>query len=464
MRRAVTALLRLLTRVFFKRIDVVNAERIPAGVPAIFAVNHPNALIDPLFLLCFAPRPVSFLAKAPLFTMPVIGWFVRGLESIPVYRKQDNVAGGSNEETFARAREVLARGGAIAIFPEGTTHSDPRLRELKTGAARIALGASMERIAIVPVGLYYTAKQTFRSAAVMQFGEPIFVTPVILRREDGEGSPNAAPSHFEILRSAQDDGRAEVEALTKQIDDALDAVTLQADSHEALELIARGERIFSAGRFDPAEELEARRRFVDGYAWMREHDPQRLARLQSRVEQFAAELGDAKIEPQELPGPRFFASVKTLATLLVALPLAIVGGVIHFPAYRLVGVIVRRFVKDQEMVATIKAIAGAVFYLLTWMACAALAWWRFGARWALVAIVVVPFLGWVALRFFEQLDDVIGHTRALTWRLARRRAYGRLRAEQRAIREEIAALAELIARADRGADSPAAATERSPSG
>ena len=96
MRRAVTALLRVLIRVFFKRIDIVDMERVPADVPVIFAVNHPNALIDPLFLLCFAPRPVSLLAKAPLFTMPVIGWFVRGLDSIPVYRKQDNVAGGSN--------------------------------------------------------------------------------------------------------------------------------------------------------------------------------------------------------------------------------------------------------------------------------------------------------------------------------------------------------------------------------
>jgi 1-acyl-sn-glycerol-3-phosphate acyltransferase len=435
MRRAVTALLRVLIRVFFKRIDIVDMERVPAGAPVIFAVNHPNALIDPLFLLCFAPRPVSFLAKAPLFTMPVIGWFVRGLDSIPVYRKQDNVAGGSNDETFARARAVLARGGSIAIFPEGTTHSDPRLRELKTGAARIALGASMERIVIVPVGLYYTSKQTFRSSAVMQFGDPIDVRPPV----------------------------GTVEALTQRIDDALDAVTLQADSHEALALIARGERIFSAGRFDPAEELEARRRFVEGYAWLRANDSQRLARLQSRVEQFAAELGDANIEPQELSGARFAASVKTLATLLVATPLAIVGGVIHFPAYRLVGFIARRFVKEEEMVATIKAIAGALFYLLTWTACAALAWWRFGARWAIAAIVVVPLLGWIALRFFEQLDDVIGRTRALTWRIARSRAYERLRNEQRAIREEIAAVDEIIARADRGADSPATATTRSPS-
>ncbi len=434
MRRAVTALLRVLIRVFFKRIEIVDMERVPADVPVIFAVNHPNALIDPLFLLCFAPRPVSFLAKAPLFTMPVIGWFVRGLDSIPVYRKQDNVAGGSNDETFARARAVLARGGSIAIFPEGTTHSDPRLRELKTGAARIALGASMERIVIVPVGLYYTSKQTFRSSAVMQFGDPIEVRPT-----------------------------GTVEALTQRIDDALDAVTLQADSHEALALIARGERIFSAGRFDPAEELEARRRFVEGYAWLRAHDPQRLARLQSRVEQFAAELGDANIEPQELPGPRFAASVKTLATLLVALPLAAVGGMIHFPAYRLVGFIARRFVKEEEMVATIKAIAGALFYLLTWTACAALAWWGLGARWAIAAIVVVPFLGWIALRFFERLDDVIGRTRALTWRLARRRAYERLRNEQRAIREEIAAVDKIIEPVDRAADSPATATTRSPS-
>src|SRR5439155_4985486 len=244
---------------------------------------------------------------------------------------------------------------------------------------------------IVPVGLYYTSKETFRSSAVMQFGDPIDVRPPVVT----------------------------VEALTQRIEDALDAVTLQADSREALALIARGERIFSAGRCDPAEELEARRRFVEGYAWLRAHDPQRLARLQSRVEQFAAELGDANIEPRELPGPRFAASVTTLATLLVALPLAIVGGIIHFPAYRLVGVIARRFVKEEEMVATIKAIAGALFYLLTWAACAALTWWRLGARWAIAAIVVVPFLGWIALHFFERLDDVIGRTRALTWRIAR---------------------------------------------
>src|SRR5881392_1965028 len=112
MRRAVTALLRVLIRVFFKRIDIVDMERVPAGVPVIFAVNHPNALIDPLFLLCFAPRRVSVLAKAPLLKMPVIGALARAFDTVPVYRRQDNMDPAKNRETFGRSREVLQKGGA----------------------------------------------------------------------------------------------------------------------------------------------------------------------------------------------------------------------------------------------------------------------------------------------------------------------------------------------------------------
>jgi len=185
-RRAVAGLIRVAARIFFRRIEIAGIERVPVGSPVIFAVNHPNGLIDPLFLLCFAPRPVSFLAKAPLLRMPLIGWLARAFDTIPVYRKQDNVSTSGNRETFAKARALLQRGGAIAIFPEGTTHSDPQLRELKTGAARIALGAGI-RISIVPTGLYYTAKQTFRSSALAYFGPPIDVEPEPV---DADGEPN----------------------------------------------------------------------------------------------------------------------------------------------------------------------------------------------------------------------------------------------------------------------------------
>jgi 1-acyl-sn-glycerol-3-phosphate acyltransferase len=89
---------------------------------------------------------VSFLAKSTLLKMPVIGALARALDTLPVYRQQDAGENTSrNSETFALARRLLARGGGIAIFPEGVSHNEPRLLRLKTGAARIALGAAARR-------------------------------------------------------------------------------------------------------------------------------------------------------------------------------------------------------------------------------------------------------------------------------------------------------------------------------
>ena len=174
------------------------------------------------------------------------------------------------KKTFARARELVAKSGSIAIFPEGTTHSDSKLRELKTGAARIALGCGCP-LKIVPTGIYYTAKQTFRSSALVYFGAPIDVAPV----------PPAATGEPDPVA---------VEKLTDEIERALNDVTLQADTNAALELIARAEKIFSGGGTSLADELELRRRFVAGYSYLRERDPARLERLASEVAQIDAEV------------------------------------------------------------------------------------------------------------------------------------------------------------------------------
>jgi glycerol-3-phosphate O-acyltransferase/dihydroxyacetone phosphate acyltransferase len=403
-RRVIAAIIRLMAKIFFRRIELAGVERVPADSPVIFAVNHPNALIDPVFLLCFAPRPVSFLAKAPLFRMPLIGWIVRAFDSIPVYRKQDNVSTAGNRETFTRARTVLERGGAIAIFPEGTTHSDPQLRELKTGAARIALGASM-RVSIIPTGLYYTAKQTFRSAALAYFGMPIIVDsePV-----DENGEPRVGS----------------VEALTEKIERALDDVTLQADSHAALELIARGERIFSAGEDrDLASELELRKQFVDGYARLRDRDPARLKRLESLVTQVDAERV-AAMEP---------IRSGTMVRLLLA-PIGIIGAAIHWPVYRLIGFLAMRFSnKEDAMVATLKAVGGLVLYPLLWLGLAIAAGFAFGSRYGIGVLLVVPFLGYIGLISLETFDEMLGRLRAMR--------HHDVRAQQLAIREEILAVA-----------------------
>jgi glycerol-3-phosphate O-acyltransferase / dihydroxyacetone phosphate acyltransferase len=410
MRRLVTAFLALCMRIFYKRIELAGVERIPDG-PVIFAMNHPNALVDPLFIVCFAPRPVSFLAKAPLFRYPFIGFFVRVFDSIPVYRKQDHTS-GSNEETFARAREVLRRGGAIAIFPEGTTHDDARLRELKTGAARIALGARLDAMSVVPVGIYYTAKHIFRSSALVAFGEPLHV-------EAGDESPEA------------------VEQLTAAIDAGLDAVTLQADSRAALALIARAEDIFSANDALPLPaELGLQRRFVDGYRYLAAHDPARLARLEASIMQFEAELRGAGVEIHQLVPHRRAARVFRVVVLL---PLALIGAALSYPTYRLIGFLAKRFSGGEDaVVATIKLLAALTLYPLTYLAIAWLIGARFGVPIGVAVLLVLPLLAYLALRVFEDLDEVLADARALAQRGNRER----LLARRGAIRNEFVAVAE----------------------
>jgi 1-acyl-sn-glycerol-3-phosphate acyltransferase len=383
-------------------------------------------LIDPLFLLCFVPRPVSFLAKAPLFRMPLIGWFARGIDSIPVYRTQDNYSTSQNRGMFAAARALLMRGGAIALFPEGTTHSEPRLKELKTGAARIALGCSAEEcpdIVIVPTAVFYTAKHSFRSDALLYFGDAVEVAPTAV---DENGEPP----------------RDAVAELTDRVESALAALTLQADSREALELIGRAERVMSLGRSDLPEQLEMRRRFIAGYTRLRERDPQRLAQLQSRFERFEAELGDANLQPETLPRPSVRGSVRTIAMLLITFPPALIGAIVHYPTYRLIRFVATRFTRGQELVATTKAVGGLALYPLTYIVCGSIVAWRFGFAYGFLTALVLPFIGYIAMRFFEELDEVIGRTRALTWRIARRSAFERLMRTRGALRDEIVALAE----------------------
>ncbi len=416
-RNAVTAFFRMCVRIFFRRIELLGMERVPDG-PVIFAVNHPNGLVDPLFLLCFARRPVSFLAKAPLFGYPVIGWFVRTFDTIPVYRKQDNTT-GTNAETFSRAREVLQRGGSIAIFPEGTTHDDPRLRALKTGAARIALGADVEAMTVVPTGIYYTAKHVFRSSALVLFGEPIHVQPLAVK-----GEPPVA----------------EVEQLTSAIDAGLDAVTLQADSHAALSLIARAEDIFTADDRQPlAEEFDLRRRFIAGYHYLCARDPRRLEHLQQSIAQFESELRSARLDVHELR-PRLDA--RRLFRLLVLLPLALLGAVVNYPTYRLIGFLAKRFAKGEgNVLATMKFLAALLLYPLTYLAIALWAGFRFGALYGLACAVALPLLGYLALVVFEEVDDTIGDLRAVRHRMLRGAGHARLLAQREAIREEMIAVA-----------------------
>ncbi|HSO73318.1 MAG TPA: lysophospholipid acyltransferase family protein [Blastocatellia bacterium] len=444
-RRVLCALLKLSLRVFFRRIEVAGLERVPRTGAVIFVLNHPNGLLDPIFILCLAPRPVSFLAKSALFRMPLIGSLARALDSIPVYRRQDAGEDVSrNRETFERSRALLARGGTIGICPEGVSHNEPRLLPLKTGAARIALGAAScgpgLDVKVVPAGLYYTAKTTFRSAALLYFGEPLTVEPVALDED-------------------RDPPREAVQALSNRIESALREVVLNAEHDESLATIERAERIFSSaderatGGRHLARELRLRRRFIEGYAFHRSRSLERLAGLEARIRRYEESLKHAGLDVEDLSASRLSGgqvaryALKRVLPFLVLSPFAITGALLHYPAYRLAGFLATRFSRSEDdLVSTIKIFAAMLLFPLTWVAIAALCYAVLGWKWAVAALLAAPAAGYAAVLFFEELDRVVGGTKSLAFLIRRRWFFLQLLAERRAIHDEIVALGDEASR------------------
>jgi glycerol-3-phosphate O-acyltransferase / dihydroxyacetone phosphate acyltransferase len=431
-RSLITRLLSFSLRLFFRQIEISGAEKVPGAAAVVFVLNHPNGLIDPLFLLSFAPRPVSFLAKAPLFRMPLIGFIVRQLDSIPVYRKSDNADTAKNREMFAQAGDLLRRGGTIGIFPEGTTHSDPKMRELKTGAARIALGAAGSgpdglKVQLVPAGIYYSSKQTFRSTALVSFGDPIDV-PSGEIDDAGEPLPSA------------------VDHLTLEIERGLARVTVQAESHEAMELVERAERLFSSGTsLTVADELELRRRFLEGYHYLRERDPGVVDMLRSSIEQFEAEVEEAGLDADELRIPARGATLRFVARallfLLITLPIAFAGFMASYPTYRFIGFLARSFSRgEDEVIATFKFIGAISLYPLTWIVEALLVAHFWSNVAGLSLLVIAPAASYAAVWVFERIDHIVGRARAASHLFRSRVAYLRLVAQRKAIREQIIAV------------------------
>jgi len=136
------AFLRLIARpaaLFLTGVDVVGRENLPTSGPAIIAANHASHVDTLLLLTIFPPRLMARLrpvAAADYFLRgPLIGWFSRRLVGIvPIERRA-----GGREDVLAPAREALAAGDIVIIFPEGTRGlGDDELGPLKVGVARLA--------------------------------------------------------------------------------------------------------------------------------------------------------------------------------------------------------------------------------------------------------------------------------------------------------------------------------------
>jgi 1-acyl-sn-glycerol-3-phosphate acyltransferase len=179
--RAIRRLIGLALGFYFRRIEHFNVERVPVNGPVLFTSNHPNSLTDSFVIGAAVPRKVSFVATVQLFRFRPLKWLLTQCGVIPINRvKDDPKAMRTVAETFEACFRVLERGEAVGIFPEGITYDDSQLKEIKSGAARMALELEHRHdgklgLQILPVGLTFSAKEIYRSDALINFGVPIQV-------------------------------------------------------------------------------------------------------------------------------------------------------------------------------------------------------------------------------------------------------------------------------------------------
>ena len=140
-------IIKTLARSYF-RIRVKGKEHIPSSGPIILAANH-SSFLDPPFIGLGLPRQVTYLAKEELFSIPILGWWLRLVGSYPVAR------GKGDARILKTALRLLKEGRTLLIFPEGTRSLDGNVQSLESGFAWLALKTG------VPVLPVYTA-DTYR--------------------------------------------------------------------------------------------------------------------------------------------------------------------------------------------------------------------------------------------------------------------------------------------------------------
>ncbi|MEK7370254.1 MAG: lysophospholipid acyltransferase family protein, partial [candidate division NC10 bacterium] len=405
--RLLRGLAQIVLDIFYRRIEVVGSERLPARGPLIVAANHQNALVDPLLLIAAIPRRLVPLAKAPLFRLPVIGALARWAGAIPVERPQD--APGQpidNEAMFAQAVARLRQDEAILIFPEGVSQPDPKLMPLRTGAARLLLQAAAATggpVTLVPVGLVYHEPGAFRlGRAWVLIGEPVPTADCVLLHAR---EPEAAARQ-----------------LTERLAQALRARIVQAEDRDTLRLLAILEAMGRAEAPGSAEDAAARtawmQRTLRAYRTLRPLAPARVARFREEVERHAKDLELAGLTGLEPAGPATARAARRHAlregaSLLLGLPLAAWGIASHALPYQATRLAVGALRPAPDVEATSKILAGLLFYPLAWIAEGWVAR-RLGGGW-LLALFLVALLpaGFFALSWRERMRRLSRETRGV---------------------------------------------------
>jgi 1-acyl-sn-glycerol-3-phosphate acyltransferase len=388
---------RSLVSVWFREINIVDDENIPPEGGVIFIAWHPSGLIDPMLLNASLPGKISIIAKHTLFKLPVIGRLLRSAGGVPIERAQDSNdrAGASarNAQMLGEVSSVVANGGRLMIFPEGTTHADSGVRKVRSGAGRILLAARREAIEkglpepqLVPIGLHYSNSQRFRERAAV----------VIERSMEFPPLPDLVAD--EEVQDQSD--RAWVAHVTEAIGTELERASLSKTSWRERTLIWKGRSLAYAerarmneGKLEKpsyAQAVLGARRVRAGWDFMALHKPELASEIVEEAEEHFESLEHRGITPYDVDArperlsasgfmKAFFSWLWAGAWMFGLISWgAMLGNIVPYKANAL---LVRRMKAKgaaESIIGTIKILSAIVFFPLWWILAS------MGATWLLL--------------------------------------------------------------------------------
>jgi len=351
-RRIIAWIARFASYLLFRRVEVAGMERYPTGRPVLLVANHFNGFVDPVLIATVLGRLPRFIAKGGLRKIPIAGLVLRSAGVVFVHRREDKDGTESNEDAFADCHQALVKRDVVAIFPEGTTHDRAQIDPIKTGAARIALGArsaGATELAIVPVGLTFPDKVALRSSALVEFGVPIDLDVV---------APGAVDT---------DDPDA-VRQLTALIDRGLRAVSPDFPDVETALALDQAAQIALSSRDDPDPSLETR---ADLARRLGRTTPDDQAAVRRDVGRYLTTLAGLRLTDPDVIRPtnpaRLLRSAFWIGVLVILL-----GGLVAatllinlWPAALVV--LVSLFVKTPVSKGTARVLVGLIAFPVAWI-------------------------------------------------------------------------------------------------
>ncbi|TMW60665.1 hypothetical protein Poli38472_000707 [Pythium oligandrum] len=410
--------LRVVARIYFRKISVYGINNLPREGPVILCPNHPNMFVDAILVIteCVRLGRMPYVwVKGSLFANPVAGTILRMLGSVPVFRPpkaasslEDNDSSmtpeqleAANRKMFEKTWDVLAAGNVMVLFPEGTSYTAPKMLKLRTGVVRVATGFVRNHdqpIPIIPVGLTYFNKDSFRSEVMLEFG-----TPYTLNPED------VASDSF------KEDEKAEVKRMTEHLEEKMHEVTLNASDFATIRVARLMRRLYlnTAASIDANKELRLTQQIINMLEreTTDEGQQERLKITREKVERYKQALDQLRIKDQDIVEEVQQSSllqlfVERIVFLLVLLPLGTPGLLLNSPFYFIARKLndLAGFVESKSM---FKMMVLSILVPVQWLFLILVAWLIGGSSYAYAIAISLPLLLYSHIRVLEESRSLL---------------------------------------------------------